>query len=213
MKKLIGLFSFALFSTAIFAQEEGTITLNAFGGYTLKERVPFDYADIDVKDGFQYGGSLEYYLSPASSVELKYNRMDTEFSTNSIISNAQLPNIKSSLNFILLGGNYYLAESRNQKAVPFIGGALGLGIIDGPEISSSSHFSWDLKAGVKIKTSGPVSVKLQAYLQSMVSTYGYDYYWSWWGPVYLSDYHRVLQFGLGGVLSYDLNNHNRERSE
>ena len=181
------------------AQTRGTVGVNLYGSYNFQETVNLDYADVKISDGLQYGLGLEYFIRPSKSIELKYNRQDANYDvTQYNIGPNTYYSGKGSLNYILIGGNNYFISNPGAKAVPYLGLSLGLGIVNGGK-SSSEHFAWDIHGGVKLKTSGPVSVKLQAYLQEMVSSYGYDYYYYYAYP----DYKSVLQFGLGAVLTFD----------
>jgi uncharacterized membrane protein len=68
---------------------------------------------------------------------------------------------------------------------------------------SATKFAWNIKTGVKINTGKAVSFKLNAYLQSVVSTFGTDYWNTWYGVVAVPDYATLLQFGLGGAICLD----------
>jgi hypothetical protein len=181
--------------------QKGKFSLTVPMGYTFKERVKFDAAYADVSDGFQYGGSLEYFASGAQSIELSYQRMDVDFPLYGP-AGAQKANGSGSVNYILLGGNSYFGKSYDAKAQPFFGGGLGVGILNGGG-ESATKFAWNLKTGVKINTGKAVSFKLNAYLQSVISTFGYDYWNTWYGPVAVPDYATLLQFGLGGAICLD----------
>ncbi len=188
------------------AQTPRTINLNVYGGYTFPDRVRLDNYHVDVSDGFEYGAGLEYFVRRNKSIEIKYLRMDTEFPLYGP-GGAQL-NTKTdgALNFVLLGGNNYFARTTDQKAIPFAGVDLGIGWADGPEESSGVKFAWDAKIGVKLMTQSAVSFKLHAYVQSMISAFGTDYwYYPGWGTVAVSDYAHVFQFGLGGAVVFGKN--------
>lgn len=188
------------------AQAPKSISLNVYGGYTFQDRVRLDNYHVDVNDGFEYGGGLEYFVQRNKSIEIKYLRMDTKFPLYGP-GGAQL-NTKTdgALNFVLLGGNNYFARTTDQKAIPYAGVDLGIGWADGPEESSGVKFAWDAKIGVKLMTSSSVSFKLQAYVQSMISAFGTDYwYYPGWGTVAVSDYAHVFQFGLGGAVCFGKN--------
>ncbi len=195
-----------LFTVSIVnAQSPKSISLNVYGGYTFQDRVMLDGFYVDVQDGFEYGGGLEYFVQRNKSIELKYLRMDTKFPLYGP-GNTQLNNGKDAgaLNFVLLGGNNYFARTTDQKLIPYTGIALGVGWADGPEQSSGAKFAWDAKLGVKIMTSSAVSFKLHAYVQSMISAFGTDYwYYPGWGTVAVQDYAHVFQFGLGGAIVFD----------
>jgi len=185
------------------AQAPKTISLNVYGGYTFKDRVNLDSYHIDVNDGFEYGAGLEYFLQRNKAIEIKYMRMDTKFPLIGP-GGAQLNNkTDGSLNFVLLGGNNYFARTTDQKAVPYAGIDLGIGWAEGPEDGSGVKFAWDAKVGVKLMTHSAVSFKLQAYVQSMISAFGTDYwYYPGWGGTLVQDYAHVFQFGLGGAVCF-----------
>ncbi len=200
--KYISMMVLMVIASAAFAvAQKGTFSFNATGGYTFKERVNFDLSYANVSDGFQYGGGFEYYTSNAQSVELSYQRIAVDFPLYGP-AGAKLSDGSGSVNYILLGGNSYFGKSYDAKAQPFIGGGLGVGILSGGG-ESASKFAWNIKTGVKINTGKAVSFKLNAYLQSVISTFGYDYWSTWYGPVAVPDYATLLQFGLGGAVCFD----------
>jgi opacity protein-like surface antigen len=203
MKQLSLLLVILLSSISIKAQESQTLSLNVYGGYTFSDRVDYDGYHVTVEDGFEYGAGLEYFVQQSSSVELKYLRLDTSmpfYGLTGIQINAG--DDKGALNYILLGGTHYF-ETGSQKVAPFLGGGLGVGIIESPQSGNDTNFAWDIKAGVKIKTASAVSVNLQAYLQSMSAAVGDSYYWTYYGLVGVTDYRSTYQFGLGAVLSFN----------
>jgi opacity protein-like surface antigen len=189
------------------AQSRGALSLNAYGSYTFQERVPLDAFYTDIQGGFQWGAGLEYFVQRNKSIELKYQRMDTKsplFRPNG--EQVNKGNDDAALNYIMLGGNNYFTSSMNDKVVPYVGGDIGIGIAEGPSSNSGAKFAWGAKAGVKIKTSSAVSFKLHAYIQSMVSTFGTDFwYYPGWGTYAVADYATILQFGLGGAVCFDFN--------
>jgi hypothetical protein len=90
--------------------------------------------------------------------------------------------------------------------VPYAGVDLGVGWGDGPNQSSGAKFSWDAKLGVKLMTSSAVSFKLHAYVQSMISAFGTDFwYYPGWGTYAVADYAHIFQFGLGGAVCFGKN--------
>jgi hypothetical protein len=171
------------------------------------DRVRFDAAAADVQGGFQWGGGLEYFATRDNSIEIKYQRMDTEFPLY-LYNGTQINkgNESGAVSFITLGGNHYFSGAVNDaKIIPYIGGALGVGILDGPE-NSETRFGWDVQAGIKVPTKSVVSFKLRAYVQSITSTFGTDFwYYPGWGTYAVPDYVTLLQFGLGGTVTFDFN--------
>jgi len=206
MKKIFLITCIVLCTAALQAQP-GTISLNLDGGYTFGDNVNFDLASANVEAAFQYGGGIEYFSDFNKSFELKYSRMDTHmplYDRSGDPFNEDNPNPKGAVNYILAGGNNYFGNDPDAKARPYFGLGLGVGWLNVDGNSSTAKFAWDAKLGVKIKTSSVVSIKLQAYLQSIVSTWGSDAYYSYYGTVYYApDYVTLWQFGLGGVLCFD----------
>lgn len=202
MKKVLLIACIAIFSIALKAQP-GIISINLDAGYTFGSTVNFDAAHAHVDGAFQYGGGIEYFTDFNQSVEVKYLRMDTHFplfKPNGEQYNTG--NDKGSVNYILLGWNKYFGEM-DAKARPFAGIGLGAGVVS-VEGNNATKFAWDAKVGVKIQASPVVSLKLQAYMQSIISTFGSDVWISGSGYVYaVPDYATLWQFGLGGVICFD----------
>ncbi len=207
MKHYIMLFAFFCLSVGAKAQQQGAVALNLYGGYTFQDRVNFSGAYGLVKDGFQYGGGLEYYLHSSKSLELKYLRMDTYlplYGAGGIQLNKGAD--KGSVNYILIGGNNYFGSSQS-KAMPYGGADLGVGIVSLKDGGSATKFGWDAKLGVKINTSSAVSIKLQAYIQSIISGVSTGFYYYPGGAVVAADYASIFQFGLGGALCFNFKHH------
>jgi len=185
------------------AQSTGAIRLNAYGSYNFNERVPLDVFYTDVQGGFQWGAGLEYFVRRNKSLELKYLRMDTKtplfrYSGEQVNKG----NDDAAFNYIMLAGNNYFGG--NGKITPFAGIGLGVGWAEGNTNSTSAKFVWDAKLGVHIATESAVSFKVQAYVQSMISAFGTDFwYYPGWGTYAVADYARVFQFGLGGAVCFD----------
>lgn len=215
MKKYYFLAAIFFFSMAASAQNAHSFLLNLYGGYTFSDKVDFDSSYARVEDGFEYGVGLEYFIMNNASIELKYNRLDTRMPLYTKVPLTNGANIipagtqinagddKGAINYILADYTYYFGSS-SQKALPFLGAGAGVAILETPKSGSGTYFAWEVKAGVKVKTSSPLSINLNAYLQSMSAAVGYDYYWDYyWGAVAVTDYASTFQFGLGAVISYD----------
>jgi hypothetical protein len=191
-----------LFSVGMMAQDRGSVVLDVYGNYVFSDRVEFDYGHATVNDGFEYGIGLEFFPQKSSSIEIKYLRIDTAMPFYGV-AGAQLNagDDKGAINYILLGGNHYFENGG--KAVPYLGGGIGMGILETPQSGSDTNFAWEIKGGVKIKTASIVSISLQASLQSMVAAVGTDTYWGYYGPVSVTDYAYTYQFGLGAVIGFN----------
>jgi hypothetical protein len=190
-----------LFSAGMMAQDRGAVVLDVYGSYVFSNNVNFDYGDIKIGDGFEYGAGFEFFPQKSSSIELKYLRLDTSMDVDVPVASNDV-NGDGAFNYILLGGNHYFDSGSN--AVPYLGGGLGMAITEGPYGGSDTNFAWEIKGGVKIKTASSVSVSLQANLISTVAPAGTDTYWGYWGPVAVQDYAYSYQFGLGAVIGFNL---------
>lgn len=201
MKNVLVLLGVLIVSLHVSAQTSRSVALNVYGGYTFQERVKFDAAYCDVQDGFQWGGGLEFFTSYNKSIELKYLRLDTKFplyGPNGAKLNAGFDD--GSIQYIMLGGNSYIVKGVNARTTPFFGASVGVGIVGG-ENDNSTKFAWDAKAGIKINTASSVSFKLHAYVQSVISAFGTDYWATGSGAIVaVPDYATIFQFGLGGAV-------------
>jgi opacity protein-like surface antigen len=200
MKNLSFIVIAFLFSAGITAQDRGSVVLDVYGSYIFSDKVNFDYGNINIGDGFQYGAGFEFFPQKSSSVEIKYLRIDSNMKVD-VPGTVNDREGNGAINYILLGGNHYFDNGGN--AVPYLGGGLGMGIVEGPFGGSDTNFAWEIKGGVKIKTASVVSVSLQASLQSMIAPAGTDTYWGYWGPVAVQDYAYSYQFGLGAVIGFN----------
>lgn len=205
MKHILLIFALLL-AVTVKAQEEGSLSLNLYGGYTFSDKVEYNNSYGYVEDGFEYGAGLEYFLPNSNSVELKYQRLDTKlplYGPNRVQVNAG--DDKGAINYVLLDYAHYFGGN-TQKALPYLGAGAGIAILETPQSGSGTYFAWEVKGGVKIKTSSAVSINLNAYLQSMAAAVGNSYYWTYIGVVGVTDYVSTYQFGLGAVLSFNFKN-------
>ena len=212
MKKLLLITGVLLSGIGAIAQEQGDLGLNLYGGYTFDDNISENLISVDINGAFQYGLGVELYMSSTKSIELKYLRMDTKtpifapsLTAPFNVSQVNVDNDKTAINYVLIGGNNYFPTS-NEKILPFLGLDLGVGWASGDQ-SSSARFAWGVKGGVKIKTSDVISVKLQAYFQSIWGSYGSQtYYDPFWGYVSYPNDSSLYQFGLGAIIELDFLN-------
>ena len=204
MRRITLLVTVFFFAIGLQAQQPGTLALNAYGGYVFKDKVNFDASYGYVNEAFQYGAGLEYFASRNNSFELRWLNVSTDFPFHGP-AGSQLNTGKDagSINYILLGGNSYFGSDSKAKTVPYLGAGLGVGILALKEGGDATKFAWDAKFGVKIRTSSTVSVNLHAFVQSILSAVGYDYYYyPGWGTTAFTDYESIFQFGLGGAICF-----------
>lgn len=206
LKKISGLAAMMLLMIQAGTAQTGAyprFSLNLPAGYTFDETSYFDGGKMTTKGAFQYGGALEFFNSRYSSIEVSYQRMDTEFPLYG--SNGKQVNssdFDGSLNYVLLGGNKYVSKA-GSKSMPYFGGGVGVGVMN-YRGNSDVNFGFNLKGGVKLATQGKLALKLQAYLQSMTCPGGTDYWVSGGGAVVaVPERFWIFQFGLGGVLCFD----------
>jgi hypothetical protein len=206
--KLKSLFLFSLASlclSASFAQTKSypSFSLTVPLAYTFDETAVDNSFELQVKGNFQYGVTGEFFTSKRSSVELSYLRQGTDITFVSATGNELNPKDKEgSVNYVLLGGNAYFPKS-GANATPFVGGGLGVGIVNVLG-GSSTNFGFNAKAGIKIATAKALSFKLNAYVQSATTTFGSEYWVSSGGTVGVyPDRMWLFQFGLGGAVCFD----------
>lgn len=110
---------------------------------------------------------------------------------------------QGSVNYILLGWNSYFSGDPDAKVDPYGGLGLGVGVL-GVNENTATKFAWDARLGVKIKTPSVVSLKVEAYMQSIISTFGTDVWYGYGGYAYaVPDYATLWQFGFTGILCFD----------
>jgi hypothetical protein len=212
MKKIF-LIPFCLMAATAFPQKSTPIAINLYGGYTFPDHLNLGYYNSYSNYGYingaaQYGGGIEFYLQPQRSLELSYQYMGTTCPFYSYLGQTNKKNDKSSAQYILIGGNNYFQTNGNIS--PFGGVGIGVGIAsfnyyDGGGTTTATKFAWNLRLGAKIGTNSRVSVKLLAYLQSIAQGVGVGVGFGTGGAgAGVTTYSTMLQFGLGGGLSFML---------
>jgi len=206
MKKILLIFTLLCSFIVLKAQNEGTLIFNAYGSYSFADKVHFDNTYTRVQDGFQWGTGFEFFPIQNKSFELKYLRLSTHFPLYQD-NGTLIPygNDKGSLNYILFGVNNYFGKKPNAKILPYAGLEAGLGLIS--RDYTRWRFAWGGKVGVKIKTSSVMSLNLHTYFQSIVSSFGTDFWPVIPGVVVaVPSYAAIFQIGIGGALCFDLTN-------
>jgi opacity protein-like surface antigen len=177
------------------------LSVNLYGGYTFRDKINFGNAYAYINAGGIYGASIEGVNAQGSGLEIQYQYQRTEVPLYLYPSNVQQnkSNPNGTISYILLNFEQYLMN--NPKIQPY--GALGLGAAFYTGSSSSTKFAWDLKAGVKIKASDAVGVKIGAQLIGSAQATGTAWYY---GYPYTT-YSTILQFGFTGGLVFDFGGH------
>ncbi len=209
MKKFLTLWVLLAGISFANAQQRGSVVLNALGGYTFQDKVSDSYGYGTIKEAFQYGGTLEYYLHPLRSIEVIYQRMDTKLPVWLYNYNGGLqynPGKEDvAITYILLGGNHYIPTG-STSVFPYGGFGLGVGVVSAKDYNESlTKFAWNFKLGVRLKLSEKVALKLQGSVESVVQAVGGALYFGTGGAGYdVSSYSTIYQFGLGGALCFTL---------
>jgi hypothetical protein len=215
MKKLFVAALFLCCAGAAFSQRQMPIVLNVYGGYTFPDHVPLGYYNNYNSYGYidgngQYGAGLEFFVDHYRSLELSYQYMGTKMRFYNWEGQTNTNNDGSTIQYIMIGGNNYIPSHGN--VMPYAGFALGVGLMNYTYYTNQTEnitkFAWNIHLGVKIKTESAVSIKLQAYLQSIAQGVGVGVGFGTGGAgAGVTTYSSMLQFGLGGVIGFALGGH------
>ena len=178
------------------------LSINAFGGYTFRDKINFSNAYTYLNAGGIWGASIEGVNAQGTGLEIVYQYQSTTTPTVIYIP-SQTINSNTIISYLLLNfEQYYMA---NPKIQPY--GGLGLGAAfyksDYQNSTSETKFAWDIKAGVKFKMSNSFGLKIGAQLMSSSQATGNAFYY---GYVYTT-YATILQFSFTGGLVFDFGGH------
>jgi hypothetical protein len=178
------------------------LSVNAFGGYTFRDKINFSNAYTYINGGGMWGASVEGVNAQGTGVELLYQYQSTQTPTTVYFPN-QTYNSSTVISYLLLNFEQYLLN--NPKIQPYAGLGLGAAFYksDFQGSTSATKFAWDIKAGVKFKMSSSVGLKIGAQLMSSAQATGNAFYY---GYVYTTDA-TVLQLGFTGGLVFDFGGH------
>jgi len=212
MKKIFLLLVLAGTMTTLMGQHA---RLNFYGAYTFDDG--FDvvsdantFYNGTVKGGLQLGAGLEYLFNKQSSAEILWLHRSTTVPANfKFGSNTQLRTETFDLkhDFILLSGDGHFGNGGKAEGYAGIMGGVLISNLEAPSLGKSSNntnFAWGGRIGTNIWLGTKLGLKLQALILSASRATGGDYYWSWYGPIYLTEYSTLWQFSLGGGLTFKL---------
>jgi opacity protein-like surface antigen len=178
------------------------LSINAFGGYTFRDKINFSNAYTYINAGGMWGASIEGVNAQGTGLEILYQYQSTSTPTTIYIP-SQTFSSSTVISYLLLNFEQYYTN--NPKIQPY--GGLGLGAAfyksDYQGSTSETKFAWDIKAGVKFQMSSSVGLKIGAQLLSSSQATGTAFYY---GYVYTT-YATILQFGLTGGLVFDFGGH------
>src|SRR6185436_6640578 len=212
MKKIILLLVSVATMTTMMGQHA---RLNFYAAYTFDDG--FDvvsdantFYNGTVKAGVQFGGGLEYMFNKQSSAELlRLHRSTTVPANFKFGSNTQLRSETFDLkhDFIMLSGDGHFGSGGKAEGYAGVMAGVLISHLEAPSLgksSSNTNFAWGGRVGTNIWFSPKMGLKLQALILSASRATGGDYYWSWYGPIYLTEYSTLWQFSLGGGLTFKL---------
>jgi len=188
--------------------------INMYGAYTFDDG--FDvwndvntYYNGTVKGGLQFGAGLEYLFNKQSSAELLWLHRTTTvpayFKFGAGAEKTETFDLKN--DFIMLSGDGHFGGGGKAEGYAGVMAGVLISNLEAPSLgksSSNTNFAWGGRVGTNIWLSSKLGIKLQALILSASRATGGDYYWSWYGPIYLTEYSTVWQFSLGGGLTFKL---------
>ena len=212
MKKIFLLLVLAGTVTTMMGQHA---RLNFYGAYTFDDG--FDvvndantYYNGTVKGGVQWGAGLQYMFNKQSSAEILWLHRSTTVPANFKFGSATP--VKSETfdlkhDFIMLSGDGHFGNGGKAEGYAGVMAGVLISNLEAPSLqksSSNTNFAWGGRVGTNIWFSPKLGLKLQALILSASRATGGDYYWSWYGPIYLTEYSTLWQFSLGGGLTFKL---------
>ena len=213
MKPILSILLLCFFITA----SSQTTRLNGYAMYVFDDKFdsyysPGDYYEGKFKGGLQWGVGIEYMPTPMNGIELLYLNQQTTAPTTYAypgLSGIKTTNFDVGLNWAMLAFNRHMRKP-GSKVEGFGGGMLGAAFInvENPETgndNSATKFAWGLRLGANIWASEKVAIKLQGQLMSAVQGAGGGLYFGTGGAsAGMSTYSSMLQFGLGGGITFAL---------
>jgi len=213
MKPILSILLVCFFITA----SSQTTRLNGYAMYVFDDKFdsyysPGDYYEGKFKGGLQWGVGIEYMPTPMNGIELVYLNQQTTAPTTYAypgLSGIKTTNFDVGFNWAMLAFNRHMRKP-GSKVEGFGGGMLGAAFInvDNPDNNtgnSATKFAWGLRLGANIWASEKVAIKLQSQLLSAVQGAGGGLYFGTGGAgAGVSTYSSMLQFGLGGGITFAL---------
>ena len=213
MKKIFLLLVLAGTMTTMMGQHA---RLNFYAAYTFDDG--FDvvqdantYYNGTVKGGVQWGAGLQYMFNKQSSAELLYLHRSTTVPANFKFgtgTQTRQETFDLKHDFIMLSGDGHFGNSGKVEGYAGVMAGVLISHLEAPsqpgKSSNNTNFAWGGRLGTNIWFSPKLGLKLQALILSASRATGGDYYWSWYGPIYLTEYSTLWQFSLGGGLTFKL---------
>lgn len=204
-RKTIVLASLLLVAFAL-ASIAQSVELTPIAGYTFRSTVHITNGEARINDGFTYGGALTIAPSQYNAIEISYYRYETNataYSTHTGGFNTVSKDV--AVNYMMIGGQRLFPL--NDKVMSFTGfniGAGWLGSKDG-SFNTITKFSMGFDAGVKIRISRKIGVRLQTNFMFPITSAGGSFFWGSGGSgVGLTGYVPIWSFGFNGGLIFKI---------
>jgi hypothetical protein len=134
------------------------------GSYETDAGGGFPAGELHLQPSFAWGGILSFLAADNGAVELTYLRQDTDIEFNRVTGGStQLGGF--AMNYVQIGGRGEFNVGGGVR--PFLGGSLGIGILDpkAEGIGSETRFSWSVGGGlIKMFSSQRVGIRLDTKL-------------------------------------------------
>lgn len=138
------------------------VELTPFIGYETGAKMSTSAGYLHVEDGMNYGGALSIGMDAATQFEFSYNHMRSALYLDEGPYNTDLTDVD--VDYFMFGGVREIIP--DTKATPFT--SLALGWVNYRSLNEAydneNVFAMDLAAGVKIKASERIGIRLQARL-------------------------------------------------
>jgi hypothetical protein len=190
--------------------------INGYAIYTFDDSYSssydnYNYYEGKIKGGMQYGVGLEFMVKHYYGVELLWIGQNTNAPTTYLSSSysGTYKNLDLSLNYAMLGFGRHIQkmDGRVEGYTGLMVGCLFANAKDSESGKSQSgeKFAWGFRLGLNIWATDKLALKLQGQLLSAVQSVGGSlYFGTGGGGAGLSTYSTMLQFGVGGGITYRL---------
>jgi hypothetical protein len=190
--RLSAIILLSFFSVVSYAQH---FELTAFGGGTFDagiDNYSYNYYKAKIGGGVHFGGALDYFLNPHTSVGVNVISQPT---TGYLYGSGSYKNISDpmTITYIFAEGNQFFGHGKIKE---YGGIGFGAAIISPSGYTSATRFAIDIHGGVHIDLSGNLALRVQLQLDQPIDGGGYGVGIGSGGSyVGVTTYATILQFG------------------
>jgi hypothetical protein len=191
-RRLSVLFLISFFSLNTYCQH---LELTAFGGGTFAagiDNYSAAYYKAQIGGSFHYGGELDYYVQPHTSVGIN---VISQATTGYLYGNGLYQNISDPMHmtYILAEGNQFFGKGKIRE---YGGIGFGAAIITPSGYTSATKFAVDIHGGLKVELADHLALRVQLQLDQPIDGGGYGIGVGTGGTeVAVTGYATILQFG------------------